>query len=389
MALPLTYNLRSLLLRRTATLMTGAGIACVVAVFISVMGLAEGFRAAVATTGRADRALILRDGSSAEINSAIDRGAWDLLRTLPLIAAGPAGQPLATADMVIVLNHGKLPDGAPTNVTVRGMAGGYRALRAEVRLAQGAWFTPGSAEVMVGRALEGRLQDCRIGGTIRQAGRDWTVVGVFSAGGSAFESEIWGDAEVMLDAFDRRVFQSVTLGLRAPGDADALAELFAGDLRLKTLDATREDRYYEAQSGMLTGLIQGLGIFIGVLMAIGAVVGAMNTMYAAVAGRQREIATLLAMGFAPGAIFLSFLLESLLLSLAGSLLGCLLSLPVNGIATGTTNWATFSEVAFAFKITPSLFVSGILFGLVMGALGGALPALRAARMPAAAALTRL
>jgi len=388
-ALPLAYNLRSLFLRRTATLMTGAGIACVVAVFISVMALAEGFRAAVATTGRPDRALILRDGSTAEINSAIDRGAWDLLRTLPLVALGPAGRPLAAADMVLVLNHGKIPDGTPTNVTVRGMAGEYRALRAEVRLVEGAWFTPGSAEVMVGRALVGRLQDCRVGGMIRQAGRDWTVVGVFSAGGSAFESEIWGAAEVMLDAFERKVFQSVTVGLRVPGDAEALAELFAGDVRLKTLEGTREDRYYEAQSGMLTGLIRGLGVFIGVLMAIGAVVGAMNTMYAAVAGRRREIGTLLAMGFSPGAIFFSFLLESLLLALAGSLLGCLLSLPVNGIATGTTNWATFSEVAFAFKITPSLFLTGILFGLVMGVLGGALPALRAARLPAAAALTRL
>lgn len=386
MAMPLGYNLRNLLVRRFATIMSAAGVAAVVAVFVIVMGLAEGFRAAVATTGSERNAILLRDGPRSELQSAVDRGIVDILKTLPQIAVGREGRPLLSADMLIVINHEKRGGAGPTNVNVRGILPGSLELRDGVRLTSGRMFEAGSAEVIVGKALSGRVQNCEIGGVIRQGGRDWTVVGIFEAEGSSFESEIWGDAEVMLQAFQRRVYQSVTLRMRDPQDLPALAAAVAGDERLKTLQVFRQDIYYAEQSEAVTTFIRTLGYTITIVMSIGAILGAMNTMYAAVANRTREIGTLRAIGFTPFSIFSSFLIECLVLSLIGAVAGALLALPVDGIATGTTNWASFSEVAFQFRITGGVLAGGVLFGLLMGVIGGAFPAWRAARLRIIAAL---
>ncbi|MGH7162355.1 MAG: ABC transporter permease [Planctomycetota bacterium] len=388
MALPLGYNLRNLFVRRTATAMTVLGVACVVLVFLFVMGLAEGFRAAVAGNGLPDNALVLRDGAQSEVQSAVDRGAVELLRTLPQVAAAPDGAPICCADMVVVITHPRQTDGEETNVTVRGVTGRWRDVRPFLRLEEGAWFTPGSDEVVVGRALVGRMTDCRVGGVIRTAGRSWRVVGVFSADGSAFESELWGDGDVMIESFRRKVFQSMTLRLRAPGDVDAVAAAFAADPRLKTLQVRREDVFYAEKSEEATLFLRILGAVVTAVMAVGAVLGAMNTMYASVAYRTREIGTLRAIGFRPASIFIAFLLESLLLCSLGAGCGVLLASPVNGLAAGTMNWTTFSEIAFQFRVTPALVGNGILFGLVMGVLGGAFPAWRAARLPVVRSLRR-
>jgi putative ABC transport system permease protein len=384
-ALPISYNLRNLLVRRTATALTALGIAAVVAVFVCVLALAEGFRAALAGTGRADRVLVVRKGSDSEIASAIDRGAYNLLRALPGVRAAASGGPLAEGDMVIVVNLERRTEGT-TNVTVRGLSGAYRELRGEVAMREGRWFAPGSTEVVVGAALSERVKGCRVGDAIAAAGRSWTVVGIFEAGGGAFESEVWGDADVMLGAFQRRVLQSVTLGLEEGADLEALRARFASDPRLETFEIEREDRYYEKRSATLSGLLRTFGAFISIVMAIGAALGATNTMYAAVAARRREIGTLLAIGFGPTSIFLAFLAEALLLALLGSLLGCVLALPADGVATGTSD--QFREVAFRFRITPALLRDAIGFGLAMGAAGGALPAIRAARVPAVVAMSR-
>ncbi len=388
MALPLGYNLRNLLVRRTATLMSMGGIALVVAVFVVVSALAEGFRAAVAETGSPDNVLVMRDGATSEIESAMNREIVDLLRSLPEVARDASGRPVASVDMVLVVNLPRLGGEGSTNVTVRGVSGAYREVRPSLALAEGRWFTPGSEEIVVGEALSRRVADCQVGGTLKQSGRNWRVVGTFAAEGTAHESEVWGDADVMLDAFQREVYQSVTLRPSGGGGEAGLVAAFERDLRLKSLQAEREDRYYEKQSEDVTLFLRTLGIVVTVVMSIGAVFGAMNTMYASVAHRAREIGTLLAIGFGPSAIFLAFLVESLLLSAAGALLGCLLALPVDGLATGTSNWASFSEVAFQFRVTPGVLRGGLLFGLVMGVVGGALPALRAARSTIIAALRR-
>ncbi|MEQ8768531.1 MAG: FtsX-like permease family protein [Planctomycetota bacterium] len=388
MALPVSYNLRNLFVRRVATLMTAGGIACVVAVFIVVLALAEGFRQSVSKSGSPENAILLRDGATSELSSAIDVEAFAMIRTLPGVAQDADGQPLATGEVVLVINHPKLDDGEPTNVSARGVSANVMEVRPEVEIAEGRMFSPGSSEIIVGRALSQRIQDCQLGGVIRQVNRDWTVVGIFDAGDSAFESEIWGDVDVMRDAFKRRVYQSVTVRLENEGALEQIQARLADDPRLKTLQAKREDAYYEEQAGPLSEFITYLGTAICIVMAVGAIVGAVNTMYAAVANRRREIGTLLAIGFGPFSVFLSFLFECLLICFVGGVLGCLLAWPIDGVRTGTTNWQTFSEMAFPFRVTPELMGIGILFALLMGLVGGVLPAYRAARQPVVEALRR-
>lgn len=385
MALPFTYNLRNLAVRRGASLFTVFGIACVVAVLAVMLALAAGFQNAVASTGDSRNALILRDGATTEIESAIDRGAVDTIRSLPVIPRSAEGMRLAAAEMVLVLNHPKRGGGS-TNVTLRGLTEASTFVRPELEMVEGRLFAPGTAEIVIGRQLAARLEGSEVGSTIKQAGREWKIVGIFGTAGSAFESEIWGDAEILLSALNRRIFQSLTVRFPTPEGIEALRAELGRDPRFKTLQVLREDEYYAAQSASLTLFMKTLGIFISVVMAIGALFGALNTMYASVAQRTREIGTLRAIGFGPVAIFLSFLGESVVLGLAGAILGCLLALPVNGIATGTTNWATFSEVAFTFQITAGVLGTGIVFGIAMGVIGGALPALRAARLPIVEAL---
>jgi ABC-type antimicrobial peptide transport system permease subunit len=246
-------------------------------------------------------------------------------------------------------------------------------------------YRPGLAEVIVGRPLSERFVGCGLGETVRFGARDWAVVGIFEAGGSGFESEIWGDSETLAPAFDRVGFSSVTLRLPDPGAFPLLERRLTGDPRLK-IDVKRESDYYKGQSEQLAAAIRVLGLFLVVVMAVGAVFGALNTMYAAVGARTREIGTMLAVGFTPGSILLSFLLESVLLCLIGGLLGCVLALPIHGVTTGTTNWSSFSEVSFKFRITPGILAIGLLASVFLGVVGGYFPARNAARRTVSEAL---
>ena len=376
---PLAYNLRNLAARRVSTALTALGIALVAWVFIFTLALAGGFQAALTTTGVAENAIVTRKGSTSELMSILPRDVASAITTQGEIARAPDGTPLAASELMVVWN---LPrkSGTKTNVVVRGVGPKSFALRPKVRLVQGRQFRPGLDEIIVGRMVAERFQNCGIGDRIRLAGREWTVVGVFDAQGSTYDSEIWGDVELFMPVFDRPVYQSLTLRLAEPGYLDPLKKRLESDPRMN-VEIEREDRFYADQSSGLSSMLRMLGLFVTSIMSLGAIFGALNTMYAAVGNRTREIGTLLAIGFSRGAILTSFLIESVLLALIGGALGCLLALPVRSFTTGTMSFATFAELAFRFQVTPGMLLAGLLFSAFMGLLGGYLPARRAATMP--------
>jgi putative ABC transport system permease protein len=386
MPLPFRYNLRNLAVRRAMTLMTAGGIALVVAVLVLTLALAHGFQTTLVSTGRPDNALVRRGGSQSEMMSWVTRDVARAIEADPGVAAGPGGTPLAFGEVIVLVNLPRRGEAeANANVTVRGVGPGALALRPDVRLVEGRMFSPGLSEVIVGRALGRRFEGCHLGGMLRMGARDWRVVGVFDSGGTGFDSEIWGDVEVCMPAFDRGAYSSLTLRLGDPGRLQEIKKRLESDPRLP-VQVERESDYYRAQSAQLANLIRALGVFLVVIMAAGAVFGALNTMYAAVGSRTREIATLLALGFTPRAILASFLVESVLLCLIGGVLGCLLALPVQGVSTGTANWASFSEVAFAFRITPGILLIGLASSALLGVIGGWFPARLAARRNVSEAL---
>jgi ABC-type lipoprotein release transport system permease subunit len=384
---PIIYNLRHLLVRKVSTVLTALGIAMVVFIFTSMLAFVQGFRVALVATGRADNALVMRGGATSEIESYLDREDASMIRALPEIARDAGGEPLASADLVTVISRPKrgAPD-EPANVSVRGVSPAAFALHPAVRVVEGRSFAPGLAEVIVGKSLSRRIADTSVGDRIRFGGQEWQVVGIFEAEGTAYESEIWGDAELFLPAFDRPGFQSVTVRLADPGRFDAFKQRMESDPQLE-VQVLREPDYYRRQSKTVASLLTTLSVFIGVVMSVGAVFGALNTMYAAVGSRTREIGTLLAIGFTPGAVLRSFLLESLLLAGAGGAAGVLLALAVShGRSTGTTNWSSFSELTFRVTVSPGVVVAGLGFALLRGAVGGLWPARRAARMRVAEAV---
>lgn len=388
MALPLSYNFRNVFQRPAATLTTALGVAFTVSILIGALALAAGFQAALMKTGSDDNVIVLRKGADSEISSGIVRDAANILRAHPEVATTADGRPLASAEVVVLTNKPRLGQPGSSNMTVRGVDPEGMSLRSGVRVIEGRMFEPGAAEIIVGKRIASRFADCRIGDKQRFGQRDFTVVGHFEAGGSGFESEIWGDNKVLMPVFRGDVFQSVTFRMRNPSHFDALKKELEADPRLH-VDVKRESEYYTSQSEMLANVIRFAGVFIVVIMAVGAVFGAMNTMYASVGARTREIATLLILGFSPGSVMLSFVIESLILALIGGVIGCLLALPINGIVTSTTNFSSFSEVAFAFRITPRALAAGLAFAAAMGIVGGFLPALRAARQPLAQSVREL
>jgi putative ABC transport system permease protein len=385
--MPLIYNIRHLIVRKMSTIFTALGIALVVFIFISMLAFVQGLHGALATTGSRDNAIVLRGGATSEIQSYIPRDDAAMLRGLPEAAKDPSGQPIMTADLVVVTNHDKRgPGNDPTNVTVRGISPGAFAVRPQVRIVEGRALTPGLPEVIVGKNLSRRIQDTSLGDQIRMGGQTWNVVGIFEAAGSAFESEIWGDAELMLPAFDRPGYQSVVFKMADPGQFDALKKRLENDPQLE-VQVQRESEFYAKQSKGLTAILTTLAWFIGAIMSVGAVFGAVNTMYAAVASRTREIGTLRAIGFTPGSVLRSFVAESLVIAGFGGVIGAILAFLVsNGRSTGTTNWDSFSELTFKVAVTPQIVLAGILFALVMGLIGGFFPARRAARLPVAEAV---
>jgi len=377
--IPLAYNLRNLAARRVSTGLTALGIALVAWVFIFTLALAGGFQAALTTTGTPDNAIIIRKGSTSELMSILTRESASAIESQGEIARAPDGTPLAASELMVVWN---LPrkSGTTTNVVVRGVGPKSFALRPNVRLVQGRMFQPGLDEVMVGSMVAQRFQHCDVGDRLKLAGREWTVVGVFDSKGRAYDSEIWGDVELFMPVFDRPVYQSLTLRLAEPGYLAPLKKRLESDPRM-TVEVEREDRFYAKQSGQLSLMLRMLGLFVTSIMSLGAIFGAVNTMYASVGNRTREIGTLLAIGFSRGAILTSFLIESVLLALVGGALGCLLALPVRSFTTGTMSFATFSELAFRFQVTPGMLALGLAFSALMGLLGGFLPARKAATMP--------
>ena len=377
MRIPLAYNLRNLAARKVSTVLTALGIGLVSWVFIFTLALAGGFQAALQSTGSPENAIVVRSGSTAELTSIIDRESAAAIESQPEIAKAPDGTALATRELVVLWN---LPrkNGTTTNVVVRGVTAKSFALRPKVRLVQGRMFRPGLEEVVVGKLANERIRGCSIGDRIKLAGHPWSVVGVFDAQGTSFDSEIWGDVELFIPVFDRPVYQSVTFRLDEPSHFGAIRKRLEADPRM-SVAVKHEDEFYAAQSATLATLLRGLGLFVTLIMVLGAISGALNTMYAAVGSRTKEIGTLLALGFSRGSVLLSFLIESTLLAVFGGIVGCLLALPVNGMTTSTTNFASFSEIAFRFQVTPLMLLEGLIFAAVMGALGGLVPSRNAAR----------
>jgi len=388
MAIPLVYNVRNVIQRPVGTLTTAAGIGLTVAILIAALALAIGFRTTLVTTGSPDKVVILRKGADSEISSGVGRDEVEILRALPDVAIGGDGRPEFSAEMVVVSNLKRIGQPGSSNVTLRGVDLASIGVRATPQMVAGRMFTPGTDEVVVGRKIAPRFEHCAIGDKIVFQNRPFTVVGHFATGGSSLESEIWGDANVLMPVMHREnAYQVALFRMKDPSRFDALKRLIERDPRLG-VQADREDRFYTEQSAALTVVLSTVGVFITVIMSVGALFGAANTMFASIGARTREIATLLVLGFRPGAIMASFVIESVLIGLIGGVLGCLIALPINGITTSTTNFQSFSEVAFAFRVTPFTLLIGMVFAAGMGLVGGFLPALRASRQSLAAALRK-
>ena len=379
MAIPLKYNIRNLFVRKITTGLTVLGIGLVVAVFLSVMSLSEGLTRVFKASGSTRNVLVLRQNSQSEVQSGISRNQVPLIVTLPGIEKDIDGNPLASSELVVMLNLKKI-DGGASNVTLRGISEKSPLLRPQFKLIEGRMFRPGLSEVIVSKSISQRFKNCRLGYTIHFGVYKWKVIGIFDAGGTAPDSEIWTDLEGAMNSFKRPNYSSVLVRTTDKAARDQFIAALAGDPRL-ALEGKVERTYYDEQTSTADP-IKFFGILIGVIMAIGAGFGAMNTMYAAVSTRTKEIAMLRVLGFSRMAILTSFIVEALCLALLGGLLGCLfgilaVELALSGV-TGTTNFTTFSEVVFAFRLTPKILLTGIIMSLFIGLFGGILPATQAA-----------
>jgi putative ABC transport system permease protein len=389
MAIPFTYSLRSIAVRKASSAMAVGGIALVVLVFVTLLSLAAGFQKVVMASGSPQNVIVLRKGADAELESQVLRETARIICELPLVAA-EGDRKLVVFESVLIIARPK-QGGGETNVTVRGTQPQSSDVHTDVRLTQGRWYAPGTNEAVLGVGLARRLQDVGLGQTMTIGRNTWHIVGLFEAGDSSLESELWMDGDLLQNTFHRdAVFQSVLF--RAAGNANEavreLSSLIDTDPRLHSVQAMPEKEYYEKQAKLMADLITILGGILTSIMSIGAIVGATNTMYAAVSQRKREIGCLLAMGFTPEAVWLAFMTESLLLAVLGATLGCAVSLLFNGMKTGMTNWATFSETAFQFTVTPQILATAVVLSLLMGFIGGVLPAFRAAWMKVVDALRR-
>jgi len=377
MAIPLKYNLRNLTVRRTTTLMTAFSITLTVTVFVVLMALARGLETSLSATGHPLNLLVMRDGSQSETQSSVQRDSLQVIRYLEGIAKNEKGEPWVSPELIVLINLPRRGQAQGSNVTIRGLTPAGFGLRPEFKVVEGRQFRSGLREVIVSKKISDRFQNCGLGDKVKFAKGYWTVVGIFEVGNTAYASEIWTDPEDLGQDFDRDAYSSVFLRAVDSSTLNRLKQQLADDRRLH-LKAQIEREYYEKQTSSAAP-IKALGIFIAGLMAIGASFACMNTMYAAVARRTKEIGALRVLGFSRGSILLSFVIESVLIALVGGAIGCLLALPVNGVTTGTTNFTTFSELAFNFRVTPRLLLNGMIFAALMGFIGGLFPAWRAAR----------
>lgn len=386
MKIPLSYSFRNLWTRRMTTVLTLSGVALVVFVFVASLMLSEGLRQTLVSTGVDENAIVIRRASQAEVQSSIDREQANIIKTQPEVALDNNGKPQSASDVVVLISLPKRSNNEPTNVVVRGTSPEGLNLRAQqVKLVEGRMFEQGLQELIVGKSLQQRFQNCDIGNTLRMGGTDWKIVGVFDGGRTGFDSEIWGDVEVIMPAWRRPVFSSVTVRLRDVNQFEALRQRLESDPRM-VVDVKREKQYYDEQSKFMAIFINVLGTIVTFIFSFGAMIGAMITMYAAVSNRTQEIGTLRAVGFRRRSVLGSFLIESVLLAVLGGIVGLLLSSLLQFVSISTTNWNTFSELAFSFKLSPFIVVQALIFSLIMGFVGGFLPSVRASRLKIVEAL---
>jgi putative ABC transport system permease protein len=377
MALPLKYNIRNIVVRKASTLATAFTIGLTVAVFLMVMALARGIDLTLSSSGEPQNMIVLREGSTAELNSSVSRENFKDVMYLDGVER-EADQPLATGELITLIYKARKGMSQGSNVTVRGVGPMSFKLRSGFRLAAGREFQPGLTEAVVSKRISERFQGLDIGDRFRIQTTDYTVVGLFDSAGKAFESEIWVDINSLASSTKRENYSSVLLRTKDASALAALSKRITDDPKLH-LKAVSERSFYEDQQGTASGALKGLAVFISFIMAIGAGFAGMNTMYAAVARRTKEIGTLRVLGFSRLSILAAFLLESVAIAVIGAVIGILLALPLNLVSTGTSNWVTFSEIAFNFRVTPDLMLSALIFGGVIGFIGSLLPSIRASR----------
>ncbi|BBO18647.1 FtsX-like permease family protein [Candidatus Brocadia pituitae] len=379
MKIPFLYSFRNLLTRRLTTTLTASGMALVVFVFSSILMLAEGLRKTLVNTGSSGNVVIIRKAATSEVQSGIDRQQASIVETQPEVAFGEHGRRLLAKELVVLINLPKRGSNKPSNVVIRGISGSSLLLRPQAKLAEGRMPRPGSSEILAGRSIAKRFKGGGIGETLRFGMRDWTVVGIFDAGNTGFASEIWGDADQLMQAFRRPVYSSVLFQLRDPAEFKKFKMRIESDPRL-TLEAKREITYYEDQSKMMAKFLRILGLSVTIIFSLGAIIGAMVTMYSAVANRTNEIGTLRALGFQRKSILGAFLMESFILGFLGGCTGLFFASFMQLLTISTMNFQTFSELAFSFSLTFGIISKSLTFSLIMGFLGGVLPAVRSSRM---------
>ncbi len=377
MKLLFSYTFRNLAVRKLTTGLTVVGMALVVFVFAAMMMFAYGIEKTLTDTGSDDNAIFVRKAATSETVSLVMRSDATLALTQPEIALSEDGTPIGVAEIVILVSGNKIKTDAAANVIMRGTTATAMTLRPYIRL-EGRMFTPGTSEIIVGSSASKNFKNCQIGGKLRFAERDWEVVGIFDAGGSGFDSELWGDVNQVQQAFRRTIFASVTMRLKDPEQFEQLKQRMETDPRM-TVDVKREKEYYATQSSMMASFISIMGIVISIVFSAGAMIGAMITMYSAVANRTAEIGTLRAIGFSRFRILTVFMLESLWLALLGAGLGLFAASLMSFVTVSTTNWGSFSELAFNFAISTNIVIGSIIFAIAMGLIGGFLPAVRASR----------
>jgi putative ABC transport system permease protein len=379
MELLLFYSFRNLLTRRLTTFLTVSGMALVVFVFASIVMLAEGLQKTLVETGSRSNVVVLRRSAGSEMQSGIDREQAAIVATQPEVALGQDGRRLVAKELVVLINLRKRNSGSPTNVVIRGISDTSLKLRPQVKIAVGRFPRPGSSEIMVGESVAQRFENVGLGKVLSFATQNWSVVGIFDAGNTGFSSEIWGDVDQLMQAFGRNVYSSVIFRLRNPLEFQEVKERVESDPRL-TLEAKRETTYYKDQSKALAKFLRILGLSLTCIFSVGAVIGAMITMYAAVANRTGEIATLRALGFRRATILVAFLVESLFLGLMGGIAGLFFASFLQLFTVSTTNFQTFSELAFGFSLSFDIVYKALTFSLLMGFVGGILPAFRASKL---------
>ena len=379
MAIPFSYSFRNLWTRKWTSILTAGGMALVTFVFAAVLMLAQGLQQTLIDTGSPDNVIVLRGGAETEVSSAIDRGSAALIEVQPEVALNGRGEPMASKEALVLVTVPKKRTNAPTNVVVRGVGSHAMNLRPQVKLIAGRNFRPGSREVIAGKSIAETVKGGSLGQTLSFALSQWNVVGVFDAGKTAFNSEVWGDADQLLSAFRRTTYSDVILKVPGQEAFEELKNRLENDPRL-SVQVKREIAFYQQQSEVMAKFIRILGLATTLFFSIGAILGAMVTMYSAVANRTAEIGTLRALGFKRRSILVAFLAESLLLGLIGGIVGVAGGSLLQLLTISTVNWTTFSELAFGFELTPSIAASTMAFAVAMGFVGGLLPAWRAARL---------